>query len=394
MRKRLSGQNSFPYGILPYFICYYMCSATYSTYYPNYLVEQGIGKGQIGSIMALSPIIALIVQPIWGMAGDRVRWKNTLLAVLTGGTALVLFFGGFVNSTLYAYAVVCSYSFFCTSISPLMETIALESLQKGRFAYGPVRLTGTLAYAVTAPVIGFVLADNYALAPFFSALFMGLGLIAVLFMPRVAGHGHGKKQRANILQLFRHKQLMLLMAFTIVLMLSMSHYNTYFSLYFQDMGADSGTLGLAFFLSALGEVPFLLVGDKLLRRIGAGSILLLCAAAIALRMVLIGVSSNVTFVLVTQLLHGLSMVVMQFTMAKFVSAVVPDELKSSGQMLVSVVGFGIARAAGAWLSGVMVDVIGMQMPFFVAAAIAALGLIVFGTLILRDPELRNAGKEA
>lgn len=394
MHNLNSERTPYPYGVLPYFICYYMCSATYSTYYANYLVGQGIEKGQIGSIMALSPIIALLVQPIWGIAGDRVKWKNTLLGILTGGTALVLFAGGFVNSTLYAYAVVCSYAFFSTSITPLMETIALESLQKGRYAYGPVRLIGSVAYAVTAPVIGLILANSYDMAPFFSAMFMGLGLIAVLCMPKVAGHGHGKKNRANILQLFKHKQLMLLMAFTIVLMLSMSYYNTYFSLYFEEMGASSSVLGLAFFISAMGEVPFLLVGDKVLRKIGAGRVLLLCGAAITLRMLCIGVSTSIPFVLITQVLHGLSIVTMNFTMAKFVNVIVPDELKSSGQMLVSVVGFGIARAVGAWLSGLMVDAIGMRMPFFVSSAVAMAGLIVFGFIILRSPELRNAGKEA
>ena len=395
MRKReLSGQTAFPFGVLPYFICYYMCSATYSTYYANYLVERGIDKGEIGSIMALSPIIALLVQPVWGMAGDRVKWKNTLLAVLTGGTSLVLFAGGFVNSTLYAYAVVCSYAFFSTSITPLMETITLEALQKGRYAYGPVRLIGSVAYAVTAPVIGLVMADHYAMAPFFAAMFMGLGLMAVLFMPKVAGHGHGKKNRANVLQLFKHKQLMLLMGFTIVLMLSMSYYNTYFSLYFQEMGASSTVLGIAFFVQAMGEVPFLLVGDKVLRKIGAGRVLLLCAAAITVRMLCIGVSTNIPFVLVTQLLHGLSIVTMNFTMAKFVNVIVPEELKSSGQMLVSVVGFGIARAVGAWISGMMVNAVGMRVPFFVSSAVALMGLIVFGCIILRSPELKNAGREA
>ena len=43
-KRELSGQTAFPFGVLPYFICYYMCSATYSTYYANYLVEQGIDK--------------------------------------------------------------------------------------------------------------------------------------------------------------------------------------------------------------------------------------------------------------------------------------------------------------------------------------------------------------
>ena len=167
MRRLNAGRTAYPVGVLPYFVCYYMCSATYSTYYSNYLVSQGVSTGDIGSIMALSPIIALIVQPFWGAAGDRMRLKNTVLAILTAGTALVLLAGGFVSSTLYAYAVVCSYSFFCTSISPMMETIALEALEKGRYNFGPVRMTGTIAYAVTAPLVGFVMADNYRLAPFF-----------------------------------------------------------------------------------------------------------------------------------------------------------------------------------------------------------------------------------
>lgn len=393
MRRLQSGRAAYPVGILPYFVCYYMCSATYSTYYTNYLVSQGINKGDIGSIMALSPIIALLVQPFWGAAGDRMKLKNTVLAILTGGTALVLFAGGFVHSTLYAYAVVCSYAFFSTSISPMMETIALETLEPGRYNFGPVRMTGTIAYAITAPIIGFVMADNYRLAPFFSALFMGLGLIAILFMPKVEGHQHGKREKVSVTRLMRNKPLMLMMCFTIVLMLGMSYYNTYFSLYFQELGADSTMLGLSYFLSAAGEVPFLLVGDKLFKKLGVGRLLLISAAAMALRMLLIGMSTNLVFVLLTQLLHGLCYIVMSFAMAKFVNLVVPDELKASGQMLLNVVGFGLARAAGAWISGKLVGVVGMRMPFYFAAAVCAAGLVVFGVLILRSTELKNAGRE-
>ena len=393
MRSLNAPRAAYPVGILPYFVCYYMCSATYSTYYTNYLVSQGISTGDIGSIMALSPIVALIVQPFWGVAGDRMRLKNTVLAILTAGTALVLLAGGFVSSTLYAYAVVCSYSFFCTSISPMMETIALEALEKGRYNFGPVRMTGTIAYAVTAPLVGFVMANNYRLAPFFSAAFMGMGLISLLFMPRVEGHQHGRSEKVSVARLLKNRQLMLMMAFTVVLMLGMSYYTTYFSLYFQQLGADSTLLGLSYFLSAAGEVPFLLVGDRLFRRLGVGRLLLVSAAAMTLRMLLIGVSTNLTFVLLTQLLHGLCYIVMSFAMAKFINLVVPDELKASGQMLLTVVGFGLARAAGAWISGLLVQQMGMRAPFFLAAGVCALGLIVFGALILRSPALKNAGRE-
>lgn len=393
MRNRSINRAAYPVGILPYFVCYYMCSATYSTYYSNYLVAQGIDKGDIGSIMALSPIIALLVQPFWGAAGDRMKLKNTVLAILTGGTALVLFAGGFVNSTLYAYAVVCSYSFFCTSISPMMETIALEALEPGHYNFGPVRMTGTIAYAITAPIIGSIIANNYQLAPFFAALFMGLGLIAILFMPRVEGHQHGKREKVSVMRLLQNRQLVLMLCFSIVLMLGMSYYNTYFSLYLQELGADSAVLGVSYFLSAAGEIPFLLVGDKLFKKLGVGRLLLISAAAMALRMLLIGASTNITFVLLTQLLHGLCYIVMSFAMAKFVNLIVPDELKASGQMLLNVVGFGLARAVGAWISGVLVKIVGMRMPFLYSAGVCALGLVVFGVIILRSPELKNAGRE-
>lgn len=394
MRRLDEGRAAYPVGILPYFVCNYMCSATYTTYYSNYLVSQGISAEEIGSIMALAPLVGLLMQPIWGAAADRMKWKNTVLAILTAGTALALLAGGFVRSALWAYAVVCSYSFFCTSISPMMETIALEALEKGRYNFGPVRMTGTIAYALTAPLVGFVLADNYRLVPFFAALFMGLGLLALLCMPRVEGHQHGRRERVSVARLLKNRQLMLMMAFTVVLMLGMSHYNTYFSLYFQQLGADSSQLGLSFFLAGAGEVPFLLMGDRLFRRLGVGRLLLISAAAMALRMLLIGVSTDLTFVLLTQLLHGLCYIVLSFAMAKFVNLVVPDELKASGQMLLAVVGFGLARSAGAWISGLLVRSVGMRAPFFLSAGVCALGLVAFGALILHSPELKNAGREA
>jgi len=36
----------------------------------------------------------------------------------------------------------------------------------------------------------------------------------------------------------------------------------------------------------------------------------------------------------------------------------------------------------------------MRVPFFVSSAVALMGLIVFGCIILRSPELKNAGREA
>lgn len=387
-------KQRFPFGVMPYFAFLYMTNATYQNYYSNFLVGQGIERSAIGNIMAAATLVSMLAQPLWGAAGDRMRMKNTLLSILTGASAVVLFIGGFANSLLFALAVVCGYAFFQTSITPLLDTIALESLEKGGHSFGPVRMTGTIAYAVAAPVIGFVMADNYRLAPFFAALFLGLGLIASFFLPKVEGHQHGQQKKVSMLQLLKNKPLMIMIAFAVVQMLGMSYYNTYFSIYVQELGGNSSLIGLAFFIAAAGEIPFLLVGDKIFRKMGVGRLLMLSAGVIALRMLLIGVTTNMTIILVAQLLHGWGYIVMTFAMAKYVNLTVPGELKASGQMLFSVMGLGIARMIGAWGSGHMVTAMGLRMPFFVAAGVCVIGLIVFGTIIMRDPQLKFAGREA
>lgn len=216
--------------------------------------------------MAISPIAALLAQPFGGRQETAMKWKNTLLTWLTGISALVLVAAGFVNAVWSAMAVVCAYAFFHDSISPLLTAMALETLEKGRFRFGPVRMSGTVAYAVTAPVIGFVMANNYGLAPFFGALFLGMGLIAAFFLPKVEGHQHGKREKVSMMRLLKNKPLMLMTLFCIAQNIGCAHFNTYFSLYMEGMGASSGLIGVAYFLSAVAEIPFLLMGRPHLQK--------------------------------------------------------------------------------------------------------------------------------
>ena len=385
--------SSYPWFILPFFALVYMTDAVYQNYYSNFLVGRGIEQSAIGTIMAISPIAALLAQPIWGAAGDRMKWKNTLLTWLTGISALVLVAAGFVNAVWSAMAVVCAYAFFHDSISPLLTAMALETLEKGRFRFGPVRMSGTVAYAVTAPVIGFVMANHYGLAPFFAALFLGMGLIASFFLPKVEGHQHGKREKVSMMRLLKNKPLMLMTLFCIAQNIGCAHFNTYFSLYMEGMGASSGLIGVAYFLSAVAEIPFLLMGDRIFRKIGVGGLLILSTVAASLRMLFTGMSQSAGLAAVAQLLHGWDTIVMMFAMAKYINLTVPDDLKASGQMLFNVIALGVARAVGSWISGQLVGLTDLRMPFYFSAAICLISVVIFGAIILKNRDLRSAGRE-
>ena len=74
---------------------------------------------------------------------------------------------------------------------------------------------------------------------------------------------------------------------------------------------------------------------------------------------------------------------------KYISLTVPTELQASGQMLLAVVSFGIARVVGNLGGGLLADAMGRQNVFFITAGICLLTLCIFAPYYLRRKPLNG-----
>ena len=75
---------------------------------------------------------------------------------------------------------------------------------------------------------------------------------------------------------------------------------------------------------------------------------------------------------------------MTVSMSKYINDTIPDELKASGQMLIAVVGFGMARVFGILGGGLLSDALGGTRPgFAVMACVAALAFVLFAPRYFR-----------
>ena len=149
-------------------------------------------------------------------------------------------------------------------------------------------------------------------------------------------------------------------------------------------------LGLCYFLSAASELPFLLFSDRLFDRLGTGKLMLISAMALTIRFFILASAENMQLVIASQLLHGCGFIVMTVTMSKYVNAVVPDELKTSGQMLLSVVGFGIARVFGILFGGMIAEFTGsIRNGFIFSAFLCLAALAIFTPVFLKGKPLNG-----
>jgi len=383
----MSAKSRYPAHLGLFLMAYYVTNSVYqgylSVYFKNVL---GFNSTQIGSILAAVAIVSVITQPMWGTVGDRSKSRNAIIRWLCVASAAIILCLFIAESYIPVMLLTCLFAGFYMSIQPMGDSIILEDLQREDHPFGPIRMAGGLSFAFFNIIFGKILvwAGTDDVTIWFIAGLLMCTLLSTFALPKTPGRQAVGGRKMNISSLFRMKDLMLLLAFVLPLQATMGYFYTFFSNHFITLeGANNGLLGWCYFISAVSEVPYLIFSDRLFKKVGPGKLLCFSAISLTIRWLLLGFVSDYRLAMFSQIFHGWGFIVMTVSLSKYISINVPAELKASGQMLLAVVSFGIARVIGNFGGGMLADAIGMQNVFFVSAAITIATFLIFAPRYLR-----------
>lgn len=339
-----------------------------------YYRELGLSGVQIGVIASLSPLVAMVAGPLWGMFSDRTGQTRLLLILAASGaigTVAVL-------STVHSYAAIvvlmALFAFFANPIHPLVDSTALQLLGGRRETYGRLRLWGSLGYVATTWGFGQLLVRAGLHWLFLGYIvFMAIVPLLATRLP-VQRPPFQRPLRAGMLELTRQRQWLLFMISLIVLGLTNSGANQFLSIYIKDLGGDEGLIGTAAAVSGLSEVPIMFMAAGLLARWGSRRVLMLAYALFSVRWALYGFMSDPSWAIGISLLHGPTFGALWVAGVGYADRLAPDDLKATAQALFTAAFFSISSVIGAPLSGVLYDSIGPAMLFRLYAIVGVLAL--------------------
>ena len=371
----------YPYHFLFLYAFTYACNAVYNTFVPVYLKNTGFSQSLIGTLLAMGPFVAVIAQPLWGMASDRAKTKNQVLKLLIAGSAVAIILFPLSTNFYYIFALIAIFTFFQTSINPISDTITLECLENTRWKFGPIRLAGTLGFALTSIITGTVanLNINNIFILYFAVA--AVAFLTTLKLPSVKGHQSGGT-RVALWEMFKNRELVLLLCFNMVIFTTLGYYYSFFPIYYRQMGADNMLLGISAFVSAISELPFLLLANKILEKFGIKFTLICSAAVMGIRWLLLFLASGIYVIPFINALHGFSFIVFSYCFITYINKEVPKELRASGQTMNVLVGMGIARIIGSIAGGVLSDAIGVKRIFLYNSILNFLAIAIFGSIFL------------
>jgi MFS transporter, PPP family, 3-phenylpropionic acid transporter len=377
-----------------YYAVHYMATAVYIVFIPLYLSGLGFSRALVGALLAFGPLAALVAHPVWGLAADRSPTKNRVLFLLILGSAASILLFPVSPAWPWVFFCIVLFSAFQTPITPMNDAIALEHLTRTGGRFGPVRLAGTLGYAVMAVVAGFVARGRIdAIFPLYAGMALLAFLVAVR-LPKVAGH-QSAGPRVPLRALFRDRGLVVLMSFNFVLNLTLGFYYSFFAIHLKSLGADTTLQGWAIFITSFAEIPFLLFADRILARIGVRWALAAAGGFLALRWLLFSLVGDPVALMAVNALHGVTVIVLIYGMATYVNTNVRPELRASGQALNAMLCIGIARVIGSVAGGWISDLVGVRTVFLGLSALDFAAVAAFVAFLLwRGRLARQRGASA
>jgi PPP family 3-phenylpropionic acid transporter len=372
-----------------FYAAVYMGNAVYSTFIPVYFHSIGASSEQIGILLSLGPLVAILAQPVWGTIGDRSKTKNSILLLLLIGSGITILLFPMSDNFVWLLLSISLFTFFQTSIVPICDAITLDRLERERrWSFGQVRMGGTIGFAVMSVVFGFIALAHISWMFLTYAVMTVLSIALLLRFPKVEGYqSYGRKMQ--IWELLKHRKLVFYLAVNFIIQSTLGYYYTFFPVYYPSIGGDSVLLGWAMLISSLSEIPFLLYSKKIMQRLSLTVLLILVGLTAILRWALFYWVLNPYHILAVQLLHGFMFIVLTVTMATYINREVPRELKASGQTLNGLLNLGGARIIGSFFGGFASAAYGMRNVFMANAGIVALCLLAllwFGAMERRRGE--------
>lgn len=369
--------------VVGFMLMHFFGTGAFTPYLQLYFQEKGLSPVAIGTLTGIGPALAVIMPVFWGLVGDRSQRVRLLLAA-TSTLAAVSFMGLSLGDSLAVLVILIGlFNAFSLASGPLSTAIILEEADRLRTGYGPLRMWGSVGFAIGILSAGRLVAQYGTQAIFIAyAVPTLLSLVPLLWLREGAVKAGGFSTR-DILKVLSNRALLVLLAITFAWRVTSAGYYTFFTIYITDMGASASMVSIAWALGLAGEVTVLRFSNRIARRVGISGLLAMGLLGSAVRWLAYSLAPGPEWTLPFQVLHGLTFGATTTAAVLAVDRIFPNELRSTGQGVLSMVMWGLGGLLGSVLVGVLFQNVGPRWMFGLSAIGAGLtGLAVLVALRL------------
>ena len=373
----MSSSHNLHWRLSRFYFFYYFFVGSFVPYWGIYLQSENFSPSSIGILLSLFQISRIVAPNFWGWLADhtghRVKWIK-----LTSFLGLIGFIGIFwAKGFFWIFLVMLALSLFTSSTLPLAESLTLAHLATSDGHYSRIRLWGSIGFIVASLFLGYLI-DLQGINILLWVLLITQAIIFFLSntIPETK-EIHHKKNDLSIWKIIKTPSVVaLLIGCTLMVSAHGVLYNFY-SIYLKEHGYSSATIGWLWAVGVICEIFIFMLMPKILRRYSLKTILLISLFLGVIRFILIGASPDQFYLLlIAQMFHAATFGSFHAASIEVIAYFFKGRNQSRGQAIYNSVAYGIGGTIGGLGGGYLIQYLGGQLGFMIAAISPLIGFIV------------------
>jgi PPP family 3-phenylpropionic acid transporter len=347
---------------------------------PAYLRSLALSTTEVGLLLALAPLMSLIAPPLWGHLADRTGRLSLVLTLLVLGATLCFAPLLRVQAFPALVATLAAYACFSSSITPVVDSLALNRVTQKGGSYAHLRIFGSIGFIVSTTTFGLAVREVNRITVLVPLALLSVLIAWSLSLRSQTPLGATPHPLAGLRLLRDNKDLRWLLAATCLHWMACTPYNGMLAIHVLALGLPPSVVGIAAGAGVAAEVTLMLLYPRFSERIAPRHLLCLAFLMSALRWGGMAFVTSPTALVALTLLHGMTFGVFYISSVAFMARRVPQHLRASGQGIFAAVTFGVGGLIGFASSGTGYSLLGGGHALFGVAAVLE---VVAAVLVLQ-----------
>jgi PPP family 3-phenylpropionic acid transporter len=370
---------------LVYFL-YFTGFGIYLPFINIYFRDIGLSGVEIGLINTLSPLVGMLSAPLWGILNDRYGKTRILLTIAVLGSILAGWGIAAAGSFIVLVPITALFSLFYSTIQPMLDSNTLLILGNQRERYGSIRSWGSAGYVLLTLLGGYLLEwlGLRGIFPLFTICMSAL-LICLLWYPiRRVNLASGPRIFETLWTMLRQPRWLVFVIAVMLMWVAANGMHTFLGVYLAELGASQTLIGLTMAIGGAAEIPSMIFGARLLKRLAPKKMIAISMFAYMLRMLGYAIMPSPEWAPLINLLNSVTFGFFWIGSVAYVNELAPDEIKATSQGLLLAI-LNLASLFSTTFAGWLYDTTGPTNLFLILAASSLLAFIVFslGTIAQR-----------
>ncbi len=373
---------------------YFISFCTLYAYTVTILLEYGYTEVQCGYITMLQYVMMTIAGPVYGRMIDRGLSPKKLFIILAAGGIIVTpllpvcFAKGF-SLTMISFGIISALDFCGATV--IDTWINQMTLRDETIDYGMIRSAGSIFYATTAIVSGYLIVPlginflfwlhmgSLAVAILLAVTFADPNKLPLLDPDRFAGEDAPDETFAqSIRTMMKNRPFVIFLICGTMYYFATRAVNGFMQVIINYIGGDASTYGVSVFLYCVGEFLLMRLASRLLRRGMKLPVLFITATAgLGLRILLLGVLKTMTGVMLTQILLSVGFASYLRFNIDYVASLFPRQYAGRAILISVAVTQGLGSIIGNLAGGYLLASVGVPVYCFICGGAMFLSMAIF-----------------